>query len=56
MQQQFAPNYMNKLKIKRMEQKEQKEKIKIAHVKKKFLNVELEIKGEEELRYYQVYE
>lgn len=56
MQQQFAPNYMNKLKIKKMEQKQQKEKNKIAQTKKKFLNVEFEIKGEQELKYYQVYE
>jgi hypothetical protein len=44
MQQQFAPNYMNKLKIKKMEQKEQKEKIKVVINKKKFLTVDFDIK------------
>jgi hypothetical protein len=44
MQQQFAPNYMNKLKIKKMEQKEQKEKIKVVINKKKFLTVDFDMK------------
>lgn len=52
MQQQFTPNYMNKLKAKKLEQKEQKERLK---PKKKFMNVDFDIKGEEELNYYQIY-
>jgi hypothetical protein len=65
MQQQFAPNYINKLKIKKMEQKEQKEmkelkemkeKEKSKAIRKKFLNCEQELKSEEEMKYYQVYE
>lgn len=43
---------MNKLKYKKMEQKERSNKA----IKKKFMNVDFEIKGEEELKYYQVYE
>lgn len=39
MQQQFAPNYMNKLKIKRMEQRERDNKRKDPL--KKFLNVDV---------------
>lgn len=43
LQQQFPPNYMNKLKYKKMEQKE---KTKAITSKKKFMNVDFEIKGE----------
>lgn len=52
MQQQYVPNYINKLKAKKLEQKE-KEK---GKPRKKFMNVDFDIKGEEELNYYQIYE
>lgn len=53
MQQQFAPNYMNKPKIKKMEQRE---KTKTAQGKRKFLKVDVEMKGEDELQHYQLFE
>lgn len=53
MQQQFAPNYMKQLKIKKMEQRE---KGKTGQGRRRFLKVDIEMKGEDELKHYQLFE
>ena len=50
---QYTPNYMNKLKIKRMEQKGRETRRRDPF--RKFLNVDVELKDEDTLKDYEVY-
>ena len=53
MKKQFAPNLiLGKMKVKRERQEKARS---ISQARKKFLNVEIEMKGEEELSNYQMY-
>jgi serine/threonine protein kinase len=50
MKNQFAPNYINKLKMKKMETNEKK-----RPSKSKMLNLIVPVKGEEEMNHYEIY-
>lgn len=50
MKNQFAPNYINKLKMKKMQTSEKKKPL-----KSKLLNLVVPIRTEEEMNHYQIY-